>query len=82
MPYVERSFKYCFTRNIHSFKNLLEKYDLNLFKPMQYSNSCLNHLLPLAKSSTRIKGHPYVLPIFHTANFRKSFLLRCLQRYE
>jgi len=46
----KRVFKYGYVKSVITVEELLESYDDQLFHKASYSNHCLHHLLPVAKS--------------------------------
>jgi len=76
----KRAFKYGYVKSVITVEELLESYDDQLFHKASYSNHCLHHLLPVAKSvnyALRDVGHG--LSIDHvTSLYKRTFINRML----
>ena len=74
-----RRYQYCTSTSV--FEDLLVHADSVLFRKVQSSIHCLNHMLPAIRSSVRMlrdRGHPFTLPVCERELFKRSFIVRCL----
>jgi len=79
---LKRAKRYGFTDTLHTFSELLEEADCQLFSRTVCTNHCLHHLLQPDKSelsmSLRPRGHSFDLPRYKYDLTRKSFVFRNL----
>lgn len=79
-----KCYRFLYTKSVLCFTELLTKADLKLFKKMQNTNHCLNHLLPPVNQQAitlRPRGHPYVIPAFSSTLHKRSFVNRILFKF-
>jgi len=68
-------------KQVFTIETLIDKFDLQLFRSISYTDHCLHHLLPEKRHHSmqlRPRGHNYTLSNISTTLFRNAFVNRCL----
>jgi len=76
----KRAFKYGYVKSVITVEELLESYDDQLFHKPSYSNHCLHHLLPVAKSvnyALRDVGHGLLIDHVTSELHKRTFIKEC-----
>jgi len=77
----KRAFKYGYVKSVITVEELRESYDDKLFHKASYSNHCLHHLLPVAKSvnyALRDVGHGLLIDRVTSELHKRTFINRML----
>ena len=77
----KRAFKYGYVKSVITVEELRESYDDQLFHKASYSNHCLHHLLPVAKSvnyALRDVGHGLLIDHVTSELRKRTFINRVL----
>jgi Reverse transcriptase (RNA-dependent DNA polymerase) len=78
---LKRTFRFGYSKIVHSLESILEKSDRAFFHSICDSNHCINHILPpikLIQANLRPRGIPFQLPDHYTTLQRKAFVIRSL----
>jgi hypothetical protein len=79
--FLRRMYKNGFCSNLINFQEIVNSYDLSLYRTMINCDSCIYQLLPPKRHGTialRPRGHNFVLPVCKSDWFKSSFVNWCL----
>jgi len=79
---LKRLYRAGYIKQYISFVDLSIAVSHDLFKSIQRSHHCLNHLLPACwpLDTLRPRGHNFSLPVCHSTVHKHSFIVNCLYR--
>ena len=84
-PFLRRSFRFGFSQQLFTFRQIAEKADHTLFTSVTNPTNCLHQLLPPTRTTQymqlRDRGHSYTLPTCTFQLYKNSFINRCLFEY-
>jgi len=82
--FLERSYRYGFTKEIFHIQTIIDSVTYDLFNKVKASNHCLYHLLPPQRplhDALRVRGHEFQLPNCIYKFHKQSFIVSSLFRF-